>query len=75
MTRQRVAQVDEAARARPIPVAIRQHDREDRINLGTVGRAARRMRVACSGDPPSTRIGGLENALIRSEMLASTRRP
>ena len=70
----RAVHADEAARARPIPVAIGQHGRPDRINIGTVGRAARRMRVACAGDTPSTRIGGIENALIRSEMLAPTRR-
>jgi hypothetical protein len=41
-------------------VAIGQHGWPDRINIGTVGRAARRMRVACSGDTPSTRIGGIK---------------
>src|ERR1700754_2576274 len=44
--RHRALHADEAARARSIPVAIRQHDRADRIDVGTAGCAARWVRVA-----------------------------
>src|SRR5690348_549083 len=37
---------DEAARARSLPLAIRQHDRADRIIIGTVSSVAGWLRVA-----------------------------
>src|ERR1700685_1321454 len=53
-SRCRALHVDQTARTWPVRVAVCDHDRTDRVVGGTIGRVARRVRMARAGTAPQT---------------------